>query len=135
MEIIRQGAGAIIRPVGRLDINTSEALRQAVTTTFESGIQTLVIDCQAVTFLDSSGLSAMVMALKKARELHIQLALCSLDEQAMLLFQLTGMNKVFNILENSTSDEPSEQTSRSRLAQSSSHLQKAQSVSSGESSQ
>ena len=102
MEIIRQNAGAIIRPFGSLDINTSEELKQAVVEVFEDGARSLLIDCQDVTFLDSSGLSAMVMALKKARELHVRLALCSIDEQAMLLFQLTGMNKVFNILEDST---------------------------------
>lgn len=99
MKIIRQDTGIIIRPVGSLDINTSEALRETVLEAFEGGAQTLLIDCSNVTFLDSSGLSAMVMALKKARELDIPLTLCGLDEQAMLLFRLTGMNKVFNIAE------------------------------------
>ena len=105
MEIIHQNSSAIIRPVGSLDINTSEALRKSVIEAFEKGAEALLIDCRDVTFLDSSGLSAMVMALKKARELNVQLSLCSIDEQAMLLFQLTGMNKVFNILENSETFE------------------------------
>ena len=99
MKIVRQNTSAIIRPTGSLDINTSDELKKAVIEVFEDGARSLLIDCQEVTFLDSSGLSAMVMALKKARELQVQLALCSIDEQAMLLFQLTGMNKVFNILE------------------------------------
>lgn len=99
METIRQAKTTIIRPVGSLDINTSDELRQAVIGALESGSQTLLIDCQNVTFLDSSGLSAMVMALKKTREFNSRLALCSVDEQAMMLFKLTGMNKVFDILE------------------------------------
>ena len=106
MEIIYHNNKAIIRPVGSLDINTSDALRKAVIEAFEDGARSLLIDCQDITFLDSSGLSVMVMALKKARELHIQLALCSIDEQAMLLFRLTGMDKVFNIVENSEAFQP-----------------------------
>lgn len=99
MKITRQNADATIRPVGSLDINTSDALRRSVIEAFEGGAQTLLIDCSEVTFLDSSGLSAMVMALKKARELNVPLSLYGLDEQAMILFRLTGMNKVFTILE------------------------------------
>lgn len=99
METIHQAQGTIIRPVGSLDINTSDELRRTVITALENGAETLLIDFQNVTFLDSSGLSAMVMALKKAREFNTQLSLCSVDEQAMMLFNLTGMNKVFDILE------------------------------------
>lgn len=99
MNITYQNETATIRPVGNLDINTSEALRKSVIEAFETEAKTLLIDCRDVTFLDSSGLSAMVMALKKARELNVSLSLYGLDEQAMMLFRLTGMNKVFHILE------------------------------------
>ena len=99
MKITRKDTNTIIQPTGRLDINTSETLRQSVIEAFNHGAKTLLIDCREVTFLDSSGLSAMVMALKKARELNVPLSLYGLDEQAMILLRLTGMNKVFNILE------------------------------------
>lgn len=106
MKITHYEDSAIIQPIGSLDINTSDELSKAVIEAFESGAKSLLIDCQAVTFLDSSGLSVMVMALKKARELHVKLALCSINEQAMMLFKLTGMNKVFNILEDSAAFRP-----------------------------
>lgn len=99
MKITRKDTSTIIQPAGRLDINTSEELRQSVIEAFDHGAQRLLIDCREVTFLDSSGLSAMVMALKKARELNVPLSLYGLDEQAKILFRFTGMDRVFNILE------------------------------------
>jgi anti-anti-sigma factor len=95
----------IIRPVGSLDISNSDTLRQAVTEAISQGAQSLLINCQEISFLDGSGLSVMVMALKKAKEANIRLALCSVGEQALLLFELTGMNRVFDIFENQAAFE------------------------------
>jgi anti-anti-sigma factor len=95
----------VIRPIGSLDISSSDTLRQEVTEAINQGAQSLLINCQEVSFLDSSGLSVMVMALKKAKETNIRLALCSVGEQAILLFQLTGMNRVFEIFENQAAFE------------------------------
>jgi anti-sigma B factor antagonist len=99
MTILNHDNILIIQTAGSVDIINSETLRQEVIKAIEQGTQHLLIDCQNLTFLDSSGLSVMVMALKRAREANIRMALCAVGEQAMLLFQLTGMTKVFEIFE------------------------------------
>jgi anti-sigma B factor antagonist len=99
MTISHQDNLLIIKTDSSVDIVNSETLRQEVIKAIEQGAQNLLIDCQDLSFLDSSGLSVMVMALKRAREANIRMALCAVGEQAMLLFQLTGMTKVFEIFE------------------------------------
>jgi len=89
----------VIRTEDRLDVNSSEDLRREIMDALDKAPKTILVDCQDVTFMDSSGLSAMVMALKLSREANIRLALCSVGEQAGLLFELTGMDKVFDIFE------------------------------------
>lgn len=89
----------VIQPEQSLDITTSESLRIKITDTLQRNVDSILIDCQHVTFMDSSGLSAMVMALKHAKEANVRLALCAVGEQAGMLFSLTGMDQIFEIFE------------------------------------
>lgn len=89
----------VIQPESSLDVTTSEALRREIVDTIDQAPETILVDCQAITFMDSSGLSALVMALKTSKEKGIRFALCSVGEQANMLFQLTGMDQVFDMFE------------------------------------
>ena len=90
----------VIQPESSLDVNTSESLRKEIADAIDRNPDTVLIDCQAITFMDSSGLSALVMALKLSKEKGIRFALCSVGEQAKMLFQLTGMDRIFDMFEN-----------------------------------
>lgn len=89
----------VIQPESNLDVTTSEALRREIVDTLGRDPETILVDCQAITFMDSSGLSALVMALKLSREKGIRFALCAVGDQANMLFQLTGMDQVFDMFE------------------------------------
>lgn len=58
--------------------------------------------------MDSSGLGALVLALKSVRAAERQLALCSLNRQVKTLFQLTEIAQVFQIYEDRQQFEQSE---------------------------
>ena len=47
--------------------------------------------------MDSSGLGALVLAFKTLTRADIKLVICSINEQVRILFELTGMDKVFEI--------------------------------------
>ncbi|EAZ94082.1 Anti-Sigma-factor antagonist (STAS) domain protein [Crocosphaera chwakensis CCY0110] len=49
--------------------------------------------------MDSSGLGALVLSLKMVRAAGAKLFLCSVNEQIMMLLELTDMYKVFRIFE------------------------------------
>ncbi|MCX7594800.1 MAG: STAS domain-containing protein [Fischerella sp.] len=90
----------VLQPSGSLDASKSQEFRDKITEILESGAKTVLIDFQNVTFMDSSGFGAVVLALKILRAADIKLVLCSLNEQVRLLFELTDMDKVFEIFPN-----------------------------------
>jgi anti-sigma B factor antagonist len=72
----------------------------------ESGADVLLVDFSEVKFMSSTGLMALVMAFKRVRLVQKSLFLTGVNEQVKMLLELTGMDRVFEVLEGS--DEPNE---------------------------
>ena len=87
----------IIQPSGILDGTKASQFRQEISDLVEAGADVVLIDFQDVTFMDSSGLGALVLALKTVRAAGSQLVVCSINEQIRILFELTSMDRVFEI--------------------------------------
>ncbi|MBF2067944.1 MAG: STAS domain-containing protein [Calothrix sp. C42_A2020_038] len=90
----------IFQPSGSLDAAKSQAFRQEIARIVEDGAKIVLVDLKNVTFMDSSGLGALVLAFKTLRASNSKLVLCSINEQIRILFELTGMDKVFDIFAN-----------------------------------
>lgn len=58
----------------------------------------ILIDCTDVEFMDSSGLSCLVMVLRNVRAAGGHLALCNINDQIQVLLELTTMTDVFKIV-------------------------------------
>lgn len=87
----------VFYPSRILSSANSTDLLKWVQTNLESGSNQLLINLKSVIFMDSTGLGTLVTALKMVRESGGQLSLCSLNGQARMLFEMTGMEKVFEI--------------------------------------
>ncbi len=87
----------VIKLSGNLNSTTSQEFRQNITKIIEVGVKIVLLDFQDVTFMDSSGLGALVLAFKTLRAADIQLVICSINEQVRILFELTNMDKIFEI--------------------------------------
>ena len=90
----------IIQFSGSLDVNTSDQMRRQINDCADKGSTLLLVDCADISFMDSSGLSSLVMGLKLMKTKGGKMALCNLNDQVKMLFQLTGMSKVFEIFPN-----------------------------------
>ncbi|BAZ13623.1 anti-sigma-factor antagonist [Calothrix sp. NIES-4071] len=90
----------IFQPSGSLDATKSQAFRQEIADLVENGTKIVLVDLKNVTFMDSSGLGALVLAFKTLRAANSKLVLCSINEQIRILFELTSMDKVFEIFAN-----------------------------------
>ena len=88
----------IIEPEGILDGTKTAEFQQQVEQSIESGVHTILIDFSNVTFMDSSGLGALVKAFKTLEAADVRLFLCSINEQIRMLFELTSMDNYFAIL-------------------------------------
>ena len=90
----------IIEPSGILDGTKANEFRQEISKNLAEDATIILIDFQNVSFMDSSGLGALVLALKSIRSAGAKLFLCSINDQIKMLFELTSMERVFEILPN-----------------------------------
>jgi anti-sigma B factor antagonist len=90
----------IFQPTRILSASSSVALIEWVTYSLESGARYLLIDLSSVSFMDSSGMGSLAVALKRVQEAGGMLALCSLNGQARMLLEIAGMDQIFPIYDN-----------------------------------
>ena len=90
----------VIEPAGILDSTKAEEFLASVEALLDEGVEVILVDLKDITFIDSSGLGTLVVLLKKARSLNRSFCLCSMNDQVRMLFELTSMDRVFEIYEN-----------------------------------
>ena len=73
------------------------------------------LDFSKTSFLDSSGIGALVSMIKTAKKYGISLAVCGLTPQVQAVLTMTGLNRVLNIESEATSDALSANDKSSRL--------------------
>lgn len=97
---------AVVTLSGRLDLLSAAAVKRQLADLVSAGNRRLVIDLHEVSFIDSSGLSTLVSALKLARQAGGDLRLARPNEQARVLLELTTLDRVlrpFATVEEATS--------------------------------
>ncbi|MEA5625533.1 STAS domain-containing protein [Nostoc sp. UHCC 0251] len=91
---------AVIRPQGYLNAaNALEFERDMTTALAQNGISILVVDLAAVESLDSAGLMALLSIHKLALSLGRGFRLCAVTPSIRIIFELTQLDRVFEILE------------------------------------
>jgi anti-sigma B factor antagonist len=93
------GRVAVIRLDGRLNLVAAPRLRTAIEEVVDRGGTHVVVDLAAVTFMDSSGLGALIAALKKARQAQGDLRIAGVNEQVGTVLQLTNLDRVLRPFE------------------------------------
>jgi len=90
----------VIRPQGTLDAsNAVEFQRQIITAVAQERQNVFVVDMQYVEALDSAGLMALVSGLRLAQALEQRFSLCSVGASIRMIFELTQLDRVFEIFE------------------------------------
>jgi anti-sigma B factor antagonist len=87
----------IVAVGGEIDVYTAPKLRDKITELVAAGTYHLVIDMEAVEFLDSTGLGVLVGGLKKVRAHDGSLSLICNQDRLLKIFRITGLAKVFVI--------------------------------------
>lgn len=81
---------------GELDIHTAPDLTEVLSPALAAG-RPVVVDLTDVTFMDSSGLSVFVTALKRTREAGTSLGLVIAEPRVMRVFSITGIDTLIEI--------------------------------------
>ena len=99
--VLSQTTVAIIKPQGNLNaVNALEFERDLTAALREDRNQILLVNLEKVELLDSSGLMSLVSALKLAQHLDKRLSLCCVSPSIKIIFELTQLDRVFEIFEN-----------------------------------
>ena len=83
---------------GDLDLFTASELKTVLAQAIGAGRNRIIVDLAETTFLDSSGLGVLVVALKRLRSCHGALAIVNLNENLTTIFRMTGLDQTLTIL-------------------------------------
>lgn len=92
----------IIRPSGLLNGQNANQIRREVADCLDLGVHAIMVDCQEVSFINSSAIGALVAALKMVRARGGEISLYSLNDQMKMIFELTKMDQIFKISDDRT---------------------------------
>jgi len=79
---------------GELDLSAAERFRAALAEALAARPDRLVVDLQALTFMDSSGLHCLLRAAEGARHAGVELELVPAPPPVMRVVELTGLTRV-----------------------------------------
>lgn len=97
LEDSKCGNALVIKFVGdRLDAAAAPGFKETVTSRIVAGENTILLDLSSVDFIDSSGLGALVVILKRISPSG-RLAVCGLRDAAFSMFRLTRMDQVLSL--------------------------------------
>jgi anti-sigma B factor antagonist len=82
---------------GEIDLSTSTRVRETLMAIARSGESHVVVDMTHVTFMDSTGLSALVGPLKRFRRGGGEITLRSPSRGVRKILEITGLTRVFSI--------------------------------------
>jgi anti-anti-sigma factor len=89
---------AVLRVSGEVDIVVAPELREAIGRAFDYGARTLVVDCTDLTFIDSSGLGALVEGHTRAEKDGASFVLRNPGTFLMKLLATTGLDRVLAVV-------------------------------------
>lgn len=87
----------IIELSGSFDAYNAPAVRQWFENTIGNNSSCIIVNLKEVSFMDSTGLSTLVQALKRTRNWQGDLRLCCLQQPVRIIFELTRLDRVFEI--------------------------------------
>lgn len=87
----------IIKPFGEIDLHNSPQLRKTLQEVIKQDTANLLIDLEAVSYMDSSGLATLVEVFQHIQKLGKKLALFSLQDTVKNIFSITRLDEIFPI--------------------------------------
>jgi anti-anti-sigma factor len=89
----------VVSASGEIDLSTVPALETALLEAQSAALATLIVDLDRVTFLDSSGISALVAAHKRANAAGTGLRIISSARAVRRPLELVGLDAVLKLFD------------------------------------
>ena len=82
---------------GDLDVNSVRELKKCLDEYIDTDKPNVVIDCTQLNYIDSTGLGALVSALKKVQAYDGSIKITALKPYLKKIFEVTGLTKLFEL--------------------------------------
>ncbi len=97
LEVDRRSDWHVLKVRGEVDVTTTPRVRAQLISLLSEGTPNVVVDLEGVDFMDSSGLGALVAALKLARSRDGELRLvCEHQRSVRKVLEVTGLERVLD---------------------------------------
>lgn len=95
--VSHHGRWTVVAVRGEVDVATVPRLREQLIELVSRGENHLVLDLDAVDFLDSTGLGVLIGALKRVRTADGDLSLVCTHARILKVLEITGLTRVFTV--------------------------------------
>jgi len=99
IQVDAMGDVSVVHCGGSLDADSVANFKKVTNGLVEQGIQKIVVDCAALTFVDSMGLGAMISLLRRVRQHDGDLKVAGLSEDVKTIFEITRLHRLFEVCE------------------------------------
>lgn len=89
----------VLRPMGRLDSNNSNAFEDKLVESIEHGEKAVIIDFSQTEYMSSGGLRVIITVSKRLHKAQEKMVLACSNSTLLQLFKIAGFEMLFTICE------------------------------------
>ncbi len=93
----REGGVLIAQPEGRIDSMNARAFQDALNAAIGADDKAVVMDLQALSYISSAGLRAVLLIAKTLGQRQAKLSVCSLSASIREVFEISGFDKIITV--------------------------------------
>ena len=93
----KEDAVLVLTVSDALDSVTAPEFEARLLRHIDAGERALLVDCSGVHYMNSAGLKALLLAMKRLEAGGGRIVLCGLDSNVQMVFGLTGFDRLFVI--------------------------------------
>jgi len=82
---------------GRLDTMNFALLEKEVNSLIKNNQKYIILNCQALDYVSSSGLRVLLMSLNQVKAVGGKFSICSLQPSIIKIFKISGFDRLFDI--------------------------------------
>jgi anti-anti-sigma factor len=89
----------VLEPCRRLDVTTTPRFRQHLKEIVQQGNHYLIVNLGQVDFMDSSGVTSLVVGMREVDQVKGLLRICNAQPEVKRIFEITMLDSIFSMFE------------------------------------